>query len=272
MTQLSVNLNKVALLRNQRSVGFPRVTDAAATCIEAGAHGITLHPRPDERHVRRGDVYDVAAMLKGADTEYNIEGNPFPEFMALVRDVRPTQCTLVPDDPHQATSDHGWDLVANGEQLWPIIAELKELGIRVSLFMDPQPATMKLAKALGADRVELYTESYASAFVSGNPKAVFEQFAEAARNAQACGLGVNAGHDLNLENLPLFQTIPDILECSIGHALIADSLFMGLGNAVGKYVAVLRDGASAETVSVRGDTARPVAGATRARAGAVGAA
>ena len=237
MTKLSVNLNRVALLRNSRPLTFPSVTRAAQVCIDAGAHGITVHPRPDERHIRRTDVYELKEVISGV--EYNIEGNPFPDFMDMVRDVVPDQCTLVPDEPDQSTSDHGWDLRRDGERLEPIIAELKGLGIRVSLFMDPVPEDMVLAKALGADRVELYTESYASAFDGGDVGPVFRQYADSARAAQEAGLGVNAGHDLNLDNLGEFVTIPGILEVSIGHALIADTVFMGLENTVKAYLKVL---------------------------------
>ena len=237
MTKLSVNLNRVALLRNSRPLTVPSVTQAAQVCIDAGAHGITVHPRPDERHIRKADVYELKEVIAGV--EYNIEGNPFPEFMDMVRDARPDQCTLVPDEPHQRTSDHGWDLQRDGERLKPIVAELKALGVRVSLFMDPEPKNMVLAKALDADRVELYTESYASAFANGDVGRVFRQYADAARAARDVGLGVNAGHDLNLDNLGEFVTIPNILEVSIGHALIADAVFLGLENTVKAYLAVL---------------------------------
>ena len=237
MTKLSVNLNKVALLRNARPLTIPSVTRAAKVCIDAGAHGITVHPRPDERHIRRSDVYDLKNVISGV--EYNIEGNPFPDFMTLVRDVRPDQATLVPDDPNQSTSDHGWDLKKDGERLKPIVEELKTLGIRVSLFMDPVPDDIILAKNLGADRIELYTEPYADAFAKGSPDPVFKQFADSAKAAQDAGLGVNAGHDLNLDNLGEFVTIPGILEVSIGHALIADAVFMGLENTVKAYLKTL---------------------------------
>lgn len=239
MTKLSVNLNRVALLRNSRPLTMPSVTQAAQVCMDAGAHGVTVHPRPDERHIRKTDVYELKEVI--SEVEYNIEGNPFPEFMEMVRDVRPDQCTLVPDEPHQRTSDHGWDLQRDGERLKPIVAELKDLGIRVSLFMDPEPENMILAKALDADRVELYTEAYASAFANGDVGRVFRQYAEAARAAQDVGLGVNAGHDLNLDNLGEFVTIPNILEVSIGHALIADAVFLGLESTVKAYLAVLGD-------------------------------
>lgn len=237
MTNLSVNLNKVALVRNTRNLEIPSVTKAAKICIEAGAHGITVHPRPDQRHIRPDDVYDLAKMLT---VEFNIEGNPFqPPFMDIVREVKPTQCTLVPDAPDTFTSDHGWDLATDASRLIPIVDQLKKLGIRVSLFMDADSTQFQQAKDLGADRVELYTEPYAAAFDRGNVEAVFEQYATAAKNAQSVGLGVNAGHDLNLQNLGKFCSIPNILEVSIGHALIADALEMGLSSAVKAYLDIL---------------------------------
>lgn len=242
MTKLSVNLNKVALLRNSRNIGIPSVVGAARTCIEAGAHGLTLHPRPDERHARERDVYELAELLtETPDVELNIEGNPFPKFMEIVRGVKPTQCTLVPDSPEAFTSDHGWNLAEDRERLRPVIEELKDLGIRVSLFMDADSPDIELAKEVGADRIELYTEPYAATF--GNPKAesVFEQFRLAASRAQSVGLGINAGHDLNLDNLGKFCSIPDVLEVSIGHALISDALEMGLFAAVQAYLKILSE-------------------------------
>ena len=241
MTRLSVNLNKVALLRNARDIGIPSVMEAAQTCIEAGAHGITVHPRPDERHTRPSDVYDLAALLADVPAvEYNIEGNPFVgPFMDLVRAVRPTQATLVPDDPGARTSDHGWDVAAHAERLRPVIEELKALGVRVSLFMDPDPDPIAHAALLGVDRIELYTEPYAKAHANGSFDDALAQYAHAAETAQALGLGVNAGHDLNLENLAAFCTIPGILEVSIGHALTADALKMGLYAAVKAYLGKL---------------------------------
>ena len=237
MTKLSVNLNKVALLRNQRTIGIPSVIDAARTCIQAGAHGITVHPRPDERHIRPSDVYDLAAMLT---VEFNIEGNPFGgRFMEIVRDVKPAQCTLVPDAPDAVTSDHGWDVAKDGERLVPIVGELKEIGCRVSLFMDPDLEQIERAATVGTDRVELYTEAYATAYREGDVEPVFETYARAAEKAQEVGLGVNAGHDLNLQNLGKFCSIPGILEVSIGHALIAEALEMGLSNTVKAYVEIL---------------------------------
>lgn len=245
MTRLSVNLNKIALVRNSRTIGIPSVLWAAKTCIEAGASGLTVHPRPDERHIRRSDVYEIAELLKAHPTiEFNIEGNPLePPFMQIVRDVKPTQATLVPDDPNQFTSDHGWDIRKNGDTLKPIIEELQSIGARVSLFMDPDPDQIRQIGTLGATnktaRIELYTEPYATAFREHRADAVFGEYAEAAKVAQAEGLGVNAGHDLNLENLPQFLTIPDILEVSIGHALTADALKLGLHDAVRAYLKIL---------------------------------
>lgn len=244
-TKLSVNLNKVALLRNARTIGIPSVLRAAEICMEAGAHGITVHPRPDERHIRRQDVFELAAVLKDVpEVEFNIEGNPFPEFMELVLEVKPTQCTLVPDSPEAFTSDHGWDLKgAEAERLRPIIERLKAEGIRTSLFMETDPEQIGLARVIGADRVELYTEPYAAAFARSagvdGVEEVLEEFRQAAEKAQSVWLGVNAGHDLNLQNLGPFCTIQNILEVSIGHALISDALEMGLANAVKAYLKIL---------------------------------
>ena len=232
-TALSVNLNKVAMLRNQRDVGYPSVVQAAHTCIAAGADGITVHPRPDERHIRRQDVYDLAAAI---DVEFNIEGNPEPDFLELVADVRPAQCTLVPDSPEQRTSDQGWDVAADGARLRPIIRQLHELGIRVSLFMDPVPSEMAAVAELGADRVELYTETYAMAFGQTNQDTVLKQFIETGAAAEAAGMGINAGHDLTVHNLPIFvRSVANVLEVSIGHALIADALWKGLDPTVKSY-------------------------------------
>ncbi len=237
MTNLSVNLNRVALLRNSRNIGIPSVIDAARKVIEAGAHGITVHPRPDQRHIKPTDVYELAGMLT---VEFNIEGNPFqPNFMDMVCEVKPTQCTLVPDTPDAFTSDHGWDLVDNSHRLISVIQRLKKIGIRVSLFMDADSTQIPLAKEIGADRVELYTEPYATAFREGQVESVFQRYILAAQAAQAVGLGVNAGHDLNLQNLEKFCSIPKILEVSIGHALIAEALEMGLFNTVKAYLKIL---------------------------------
>jgi pyridoxine 5-phosphate synthase len=240
MTRLSVNLNKIALLRNSRNIGIPSVRRAALRCIEAGAHGVTVHPRPDQRHIRPADVYELAELLTDHDgVEFNIEGNPFPDFLKMIRRVKPAQCTLVPDSPAAVTSDHGWDPDQHGKRLRPIIAELRDLGIRVALFMDANSVQWQQARELGADRIELYTQPYAEAFVRGDVEAVLAKYAKAAKAAQLAGLGVNAGHDLNLKNLGRFCQIPSILEVSIGHALVADALEMGLHNAVKAYLQVL---------------------------------
>jgi pyridoxine 5-phosphate synthase len=238
--RLSVNLNKVALLRNQRDLLIPSVIRAAQVCLRAGAHGITVHPRPDERHIRRSDVIELARILD--DVELNIEGNPFDEFLALVRQLRPAQCTLVPDEPGQATSDHGWRLRESGaptkvaERLRPIVRELRQLGIRVSLFMDPDLEQIEAAAELAPDRIELYTEAYARAYRGPREAEVLALYTRAALRANELGLGVNAGHDLNLENLLRFcEAVPGVLEVSIGHALVADALFMGFASCVRAY-------------------------------------
>lgn len=241
MTHLSVNLNKVALLRNARPLTIPSVVKMGEICIAAGAHGLTVHPRPDERHIRRTDVYDLAELLKSHPSiEYNIEGNPLESpFMDIIRDVRPHQCTLVPDDPTQNTSDHGWNVDEDSEKLEPIIEELNALGCRVSLFMDPDIEQIKRVPALKCERIELYTEPYATAYREGRAQESFEQYRQAAECAQSVGLGVNGGHDLSLDNLPLFKQIPNLLEVSIGHALTADALEMGYANAVKAYLQIL---------------------------------
>jgi len=239
MTKLSVNLNKIALLRNQRNIGIPNVIESAETVIKAGAYGITVHPRPDERHIKYADVYELAEMIT---VEFNIEGNPFlGRYMEIVSEVKPNQATLVPDAPDANTSDHGWNLQANRERLLPIIKQLKDLGIRVSLFMDPDVQGIKIAGEIDADRIELYTEPYARAFRTNEKlDEILEQYAAAARFANEIGLGLNAGHDLNLNNLGKFcSTVPGILEVSIGHALIAEALQMGLYNTVKEYLKVL---------------------------------
>jgi len=244
MTLLSANLNKVALLRNTRAVGVPDVVHAARIALGAGANGITVHPRPDGRHVRANDVRDLAGVVREhPGAEFNIEGNPFHGLLEFVREVRPSQCTLVPDETGAFTSDHGWDLPRDSARLEPVMAELKTLGVRVSLFMDPVPAAMAAAADLGADRVELYTEPYARAFGGADQGAVLARYAEAARAAQRAGLGVNAGHDLNLDNLAAFlAAVPKVLEVSIGHALIADALEFGLAGAVRRYLEAIRRG------------------------------
>jgi len=240
-TALSVNVNKVALLRNQRPLAIPSVVGLSLAALDAGAHGITVHPRPDERHIRRQDVLDLAEALRARpEVELNIEGNPFQNLMELVRAVRPAQCTFVPDQPGQATSDHGFDLAADGERLAPLVAEARALGVRVSLFMDADPGAMRRAREIGADRVELYTEPWAVAHGSVEERAVLATFAATARAALAEGLGVNAGHDLNRDNLPAFlAAVPGVLEVSIGHALVADALLLGMAEAVRAYRAAI---------------------------------
>ena len=241
MTRLSVNLNKIALLRNARTLGIPSVTRAATIALDAGAHGITVHPRPDARHIRIEDVRELAALLRSRPAaEFNIEGNPFEGLVAIAREVMPQQCTLVPDEPGAVTSDHGWDIDRDGARLRPLVAELKAAGIRVSLFMDPAPGAMAAVRELGADRIELYTEPYARAFGSAGEREEVEKYAAAARAAQQAGLGINAGHDLNQQNLPRFLSgVPGVLEVSIGHALVADALEAGLAATVRGYLAAI---------------------------------
>jgi pyridoxine 5-phosphate synthase len=236
-TALSVNLNKVALLRNTRHLGIPSVERAATLVLEAGAQGITVHPRPDERHIRAHDVHDLAELLKAwPQVEFNIEGNPFHNLMDFVRAVRPHQCTFVPDTVGQFTSDHGWSFPADAERLRPVIAEAKALGVRVSLFMDPLPEQMRAVAELGADRVELYTETYASAHGTPEQAEVLSRFTKTAEAALAVGLGVNAGHDLNRDNLADFlRAVPGVQEVSIGHALIADALELGYTETIRDY-------------------------------------
>jgi pyridoxine 5-phosphate synthase len=248
MTRLSVNLNKVALLRNTRTIGIPSVRRCARICLEAGAHGITVHPRPDGRHIRPHDVFELADLLKKyVGAEFNIEGNPFHQLLPLARQVRPDQCTLVPDEESAFTSDHGWNLTKDGARLAPIVAELHALGIRVSLFMDPMADAMAQAMALGADRVELYTESYARAFGGSEQGVELARFAAAAEAAGRAGLGINAGHDLNRDNLPAFlSAVPGVLEVSIGHALTADALELGLEFTVKAYLQALDPHAAAK--------------------------
>ena len=242
MTSLSVNLNKVALVRNTRHLGIPSVTRAATLCLQAGAQGITVHPRPDARHIRAGDVADLAALLKDwPDREYNIEGNPFQNLMDFVREFRPHQATFVPDGEGQFTSDHGWSFPADAERLRPLVAECQAMGVRVSFFMDPLPEAMAAAKAVGADRVELYTEPYAQAWGTAGQGAQLTRYAAAAQAALDAGLGVNAGHDLNRDNLAAFvQQVPGVSEVSIGHALIADALELGYTATVAAYLHCLQ--------------------------------
>jgi pyridoxine 5-phosphate synthase len=247
---LSVNLNKVALVRNTRHLGIPSVTRAATLCLQAGADGITVHPRPDARHIRGHDVLELAQLMTAwPDREFNIEGNPFHNLIDVVRDLRQRglpvhQVTFVPDSEGQFTSDHGWSFPHDAARLQPLVDECHQLGLRVSLFMDAEPGAMAAAKAVGADRVELYTEPYAAACSAapGTPEvaAQLARFAAAAQAALDAGLGVNAGHDLNLHNLAAFaQQVPGLKEVSIGHALIADALERGYADTVKAYLACL---------------------------------
>jgi pyridoxine 5-phosphate synthase len=237
MTRLSVNINKIATLRNARGGNIPDVVRTALDCERFGAQGITVHPRPDERHIRFTDVYALRQVVR---TEFNIEGNPTPEFIELVSRVRPTQVTLVPDEPGQLTSDHGWDTIKHREKLAAIIAGFHELGIRTSIFVDPDLVMVEQARHTGTDRIELYTEGYAREFPDGPEKAV-KIYTEAAVVAKKSGLELNAGHDLNLDNLRFFKdNIPGLLEVSIGHALICDALYLGLENTIQLYLRQLK--------------------------------
>jgi pyridoxine 5-phosphate synthase len=247
-TNLSVNLNKVALVRNTRHLGIPSVTRAATLCLQAGAAGITVHPRPDARHIRAQDVIELAELLQAwPEREFNVEGNPFHNLMDCVADLRSRnlpvhQVTFVPDGEGQFTSDHGWTFPADAERLRPLIAQAHTLGLRVSLFMDADPAAMQAAKAVGADRVELYTEPYAAAWGTPEQGVQLARFAAAAQAALDAGLGVNAGHDLNRDNLAAFvQQVPGVSEVSIGHALIADALELGYAETIKAYRECLRE-------------------------------
>ena len=233
MTKLSVNVNKIATLRNARGGDNPSVVQVAMDCERFGAQGITVHPRPDERHITRQDVYDLSKVVT---TEFNIEGYPDERFMKIIREVRPTQATLVPDPPDVLTSNAGWDTIANREMLVPIIDELNSLGVRTSLFVDPVEEMIEGAKKLATDRIELYTENYANQF-SFNKETALSPYVKAAILANELGLGINAGHDLDLKNLEYFkQNIPNLGEVSIGHALISDALYFGLENTIGLYL------------------------------------
>ena len=247
MTSLSINVNKIALIRNSRSGNYPDVSSYAEKCINLGANGITVHPRPDLRHIRPNDVREISKIIsKLSDVEFNVEGNPFsdqnenyPGLLKLVQQTRPDQCTLVPDSLDQLTSDHGFDLDAFGENLKPVIDEIKSCGTRVSLFIDPEPRQIRNAARLGADRVELFTGPYAIAWGSAELEKIHKQHAGAAKLANSLGLGVNAGHDLNLKNLAHYAKIEHLLEVSIGHAFTVDSLFMGLPKSMQAYLSAL---------------------------------
>jgi len=250
-TSLSVNVNLVAQMRNRRQLAFPSVTGMAALALQAGAHGITIHPRPDQRHIRTHDVHDLSELMKQwPQAEFNIEGNPLQNLMGLLRELAakgqpPQQCTFVPDDESQPTSDHGWRFPQDAAQLAPLIAEAKAMGIRVSLFMDPQPEAMSAVRQIGADRVELYTESYARAHGTPDEPALRAAFAATAEAALREGLGINAGHDLNRANLADFlRGVSGVQEVSIGHALISDTLELGMTETVRAYLRCIHEAAA----------------------------
>jgi pyridoxine 5-phosphate synthase len=248
VTELSVNVNKVATLRNSRGGDFPSVLDAVRTCIAAGVRGITVHPRGDERHIRRVDVHEIAKLLRetAPQVELNIEGDPRPDWLELVNETRPAQATLVPVREGETTSEAGWPASTDDESMRKIVAQLKAAGSRVSMFVDAEQAPIAWAKRVGSDRIELYTEPFARAFAESRAaaEACFERFAGAARAAHALGMGVNAGHDLDLQNLVMFRELPHLAEVSIGHALIGRALFEGLPHVVREYLACLRARAS----------------------------
>lgn len=242
--KLSVNVNAIAYLRNRRNLPWPSVVELSRAALEAGAAGITVHPRPDERHIRRGDAGSIAEMLREhfPGREFNIEGYPDARFLALVEEHRPDQVTLVPDDPAQGTSDHGWNIPAHRELLTAVIARLHKGGMRVSLFVDPDPAAPALAKEVGADRVEIYTGPYGGALAPAEAAREFEKVVATGKAAEAAGLGLNAGHDLTRSNLPaLVKALPNLLEVSIGHAVTADALMFGMGETVRKFRAAIGD-------------------------------
>ncbi|MDB5284644.1 MAG: Pyridoxine 5-phosphate synthase [Bacteroidota bacterium] len=233
MTRLSVNINKIALLRNARGSDIPNLLQFAQDCERFGAQGITVHPRPDERHIRKSDVYDLKKVVT---TEYNIEGYPSSDFIKMVCDVKPHQCTLVPDEPGQLTSDHGWDTLHHQSLLKDVISELKKNGIRVSLFIDPVNDLIEAAKKSGSDRIEFYTGPFAHDFCIDKHKAV-AAITASAKFCNEIGIGINAGHDLNLDNLKFFkENTPGLLEVSIGHALVRDCLYLGLENTIQLYL------------------------------------
>ena len=247
MTLLSVNVNKIAVLRNSRGGSEPDVVRAARTCLYAGAHGITVHPRPDQRHIRTDDVLALSVLTRESGVEFNLEGNPFapprdgyPGFLALCDQVRPAQATLVPDGDGQITSDHGFDFSRDAERLRPLVGELRAMGCRVSLFVDAGCEGLDQAAAIGADRIEIYTGPFAEALARGNADTELARCAATARQARSLGMGVNAGHDLSQANLEEFlEAVPGVLEVSIGHALIGEALYAGLQRTVQNYLAIL---------------------------------
>ena len=240
MTVLSVNVNKIALLRNSRGRDFPSVVGFSEQLIDLGVKGITVHPRPDERHVTRRDVYALSEMLRDKpQVEFNIEGYPSEDFIKMVLEVCPDQCTLVPDSPGQLTSDHGWNIPENQFVLQQVLSELREGGVRSSLFLDPDPEMVGHVTRVAADRIELYTENFANHHAGPQQEAVFERYRAAAQKAGQLGIGINAGHDLDLQNLTKFLQIPNILEVSIGHALIVESLQLGVTEVIKRYLAIV---------------------------------
>ncbi|MDE0309860.1 MAG: pyridoxine 5'-phosphate synthase [Acidiferrobacterales bacterium] len=240
MTKLSINLNKIALLRNARGMNFPKVLDFAQLCAANGADGLTVHPRPDQRHATYEDVKDLAEFCSQyPGVEFNVEGYPTADFLEVVRSARPDQCTLVPDAPDQITSDHGWNTLAEIHFLRPVISELKHHGVRTSIFLDPDVGLIDSAAQTGADRIELYTEEYARTYDSDDNADVLDRYRQTADAAQNAGLGVNAGHDLNQRNLARFLTIPNVLEVSIGHALTVESLLEGFEPTLRSYVSII---------------------------------
>lgn len=244
MTILSVNVNKIALLRNSRGRNFPDLIDFTRKILAMGVKGITVHPRQDERHVTRQDVVDLTALLSDyPDVEFNIEGYPSADFLALVERVQPAQCTLVPDAPDQLTSDHGWDIAEHEALLTEVLSRLRTIGVRSSLFLDPNPSLVERIPTVGADRIELYTEAYASAFGTAQQEAVVAQYEATAARARELRIGLNAGHDLDLRNLPRFLQIPGISEVSIGHALVVESLEQGLATVIRQYLAITGESA-----------------------------
>lgn len=245
MTKLSVNINKIALIRNARGRDFPSVETFAERCISLGAHGITLHPRPDQRHARYSDVAVLKKLCDRRGVELNVEGYPTDEFLKVVLDAKPAQCTLVPDDPQQITSDHGWEVEQNIDLLTDTINQLTEAGIRTSLFIDQGSSELERVRELGADRIELYTEPYADSFIENREDtSVLESFRRTAMAAQDLGLGVNAGHDLDLANLGHFLTIKGILEVSIGHALVVECIEHGTASVLQNYLQIVAQSAS----------------------------
>ena len=239
MTVLSVNLNKIAWLRNSRGRDYPNVVEFAQKFYDLGVRGITVHPRQDERHITRQDAIDLGRFTAGLDDcEYNIEGFPSDDFLSLVERIKPDQCTLVPDGPDQLTSDHGWDLTRQAEQVSNTCARLQHAGIRTSIFLDPDPEQVQLVPETGTDRIELYTEEFAATYGTAESEAVFDRYRQAAVLAHQLGIGINAGHDLDLVNLAKFLEIDNILEVSIGHALTVESIEQGMPAVVGQYLAI----------------------------------